>query len=273
MRFYFLLLFVLISNSLWSQHAKVTYVTKVNMNIDFSGNPNMPKDVAERIKKRMAEPQNFQLFFDQNQSVYKKEEALDAPQSGNGTRMMRFGSNSGEITHTNLATREQTTQQELFGKLFLIQNAPKSPQWNFSGETKQIGNYTAYEATYTHMKVPPRTRFSFGQRNNEEEEKPEKVEVTASVWFTPDIPIAAGPESYFGLPGLVLMVQDGNKTIVCTEVQMNSSEKVDLNPPKKGEKVTNEEFNKIQKEKAEEMRERFQNNRRGDNSRQIFIGR
>lgn len=54
---------------------------------------------------------------------------------------------------------------------------------------------------------------------------------------------------------------------------MNSSEKVDLNPPKKGEKVTNEEFNKIQKEKAEEMRERFQNNRRGDNSRQIFIGR
>lgn len=259
-----------------AQLTKATYSLKVSMDLDFGANPNMPKEVAERIKKRLSEPQTFFLYFDKNQSIYKKEEKLDAPQQGNrGMRMMRFGTGGDEITHTNLASRKQISQQELFGKLFLVDKSPKIPEWNVTGETKQIGRYTAYEATYTHKQKPSQIRMSFGRRNNPpaEEEEPEEVDVTVSVWFTPDIPIPAGPERYFGLPGLVLMVQDGNKVLACTEVQMNVAEKVSLDPPKKGQKVTGKEFAEIREEKTKEMRDRFQNNsnRRGQN--QIFIRR
>ncbi|CAI8264544.1 MAG: Uncharacterised protein [Bacteroidota bacterium] len=260
-----------------AQQIKATYSLKVTRNVDFKGNPNMPKQVIERIKKRLAEPVSYDLFFDQTQSIYKQQQKLDTPQSqsgGRGDRWMRYGASSQNIIHTNLATRKQTNQQDLFGKIFLVKKDIKIPKWNFTGESKQIGQYTAYEATYTQMQNPPQFRMPFGRRggaDQEEEKKPEKIEVTVSAWFTPDIPISAGPDSYFGLPGLVLMVQDNNKVLVCTEVQMNSKEKIKLTPPKKGKEVTGNEFNKIREEKSKEMRDRFQNNSNRNSQNRMFI--
>ncbi len=257
-----------------AQLAKATYTMKVSMNMDFTNNPNIPKNVVERIKKRMSEPQNFQLFFDQTQSLYKKEEKLDSPQGRSGVMSMRFGGGAGSITHTDLANRKQTSQQELFGKMFLVSKNMKQRKWNFTGASKQIGQYTAYEATYVYMKAPTSFRMSFGNRakdEEKEEEAPEKVPVTVSVWFTPDIPISAGPANYFGLPGLVLMAQDDNRVLVCTEVQMNIKDKIKLEAPRKGQAVTQEEFSKIREKKAEEMRERFQNNGNRGNGNRIMI--
>ena len=257
-----------------AQLAKATYTMKVRMDMDFTNNPNIPKNVAERIKKRMSEPQSFQLFFDQTQSLYKKEEKLDSPQGERGGMSMRFGGGDGSITHTDLATRKQTSQQELFGKMFLVSKNMKQREWNFTGESKQIGQYTAYEANYVYMKAPTSFRMSFGNRSKDEEkekEAPEKVPVTVSVWFTPDIPISAGPASYFGLPGLVLMAQDDNRVLVCTEVQMNVKDKIKLEAPRKGQAVTQEEFSKIREKKTEEMRERFRNNGNRGNGNRIMI--
>lgn len=274
MRAFMITIFIFISSVTFSQQIKATYAIKVKRNVDFSGNPNMPKQVVERIKKRLSEPIKYDLFFDQNQSIYKQQEKLDTPQSGRGGMWARFEGGSQNIIHTNLATGQQTNQKELFSKLFLINREVKAREWNFTGESKQIGQYMAYEATYTQMQNPPQFRMSFGRRGNNDEEKekePEKIEITVSVWFTPDIPISAGPDNYFGLPGLVLMVQDNKKVLVCTEVQMNPEDKIKLTPPKKGDEVTWKEFNEIREKKAKEMRDRFQNNsNRGTQSR-VFI--
>ena len=274
MRAFLITIFIFISSVTFSQQIKATYAIKVKRNVDFSGNPNMPKQVVERIKKRLSEPIKYDLFFDQNQSIYKQQEKLDTPQSGRGGMWARFEGGSQNIIHTNLATGQQTNQKELFSKLFLINREVKAREWNFTGESKQIGQYMAYEATYTQMQNPPQFRMSFGRRGNNDEEKekePEKIEITVSVWFTPDIPISAGPDNYFGLPGLVLMVQDNKKVLVCTEVQMNPEDKIKLTPPKKGDEVTWKEFNEIREKKAKEMRDRFQNNsNRGTQSR-VFI--
>ena len=274
MRYLIVLISLFFAFGGWAQINIATYSLKVTM--DFSASPNMPKDVADRIKQRLSKPQTFTLFFDKQQSIYKREEKLDAPQQGNrGMRVMRFGSGGNDITHTNLATREQTLQQEMFGKLFLVTKTLWTPKWNFTGETKQIGRYTAYEATYSYKQKPNQFRMSFGRRNNEDKEKeePKEVEVTVSVWFTPDIPVSAGPDRFFGLPGLVLMVQDGKRIFVCTEVNMNTTEKIKLTPPKKGQKVTAEELAKIREEKTKEMRERFQNNSNRKGRNQIYIRR
>ena len=259
-----------------AQFSKATYTMKVSMNTDFTNNPNIPKNVAERIKKRMSEPQNYHLFFDQTQSLFQKEEKLDNPQAGRGGMFMRFGGEAGSITHTNLVSAKQTSQQELFGKKFLISKSMKKRKWNFTGESKQIGQYTAYEATYFYKKAPTSSSMFFSNRGTDKEkeaEVPEKVPVTVSVWFTPDVPVSAGPASYFGLPGLVLMVQDHNKVLVCTELQMNAKDKIKLEAPKKGQPVTQEEFSEIRKKKTEEMRERYRNNRNRDNGNRSIIRR
>ena len=264
-------LLILVASYSNAQLSKATYTMKVSANMDFANNPNIPKNVVERIKKRMSEPQNFHLFFDKTQSLYKKEEKLDSPQGGRGGMSMRFGAGDGSITHTYLATREQTTQQELYGKTFLVSKNMKQRKWNFTGESKQIGQYTAYEATYVYKKTPTSFNMSFGNRDvDKEKEATEKVPVVVSVWFTLDVPISAGPAGYFGLPGLVLMAQDDNRVLVCTEVQMNSKDKVKLEAPKKGQSVTQEEFTEIREKKIKEMRERFRNNgNRGNGNRMM----
>lgn len=62
--------------------------------------------------------------------------------------------------------------------------------WKITNETKQIQNYTCYKATTTF------------RGNNFE------------AWFTPDIPINAGPWKWYGLPGLIVEATDTDKSEV-----------------------------------------------------------
>ena len=98
-------------------------------------------------------------------------------------------------------------------------------------------------------------------RNNSPNDSLKTKDVKVSVWFTPEIPVSAGPSKYFGLPGLVLMVQDDKKMLICNEIKLNINEKISLDAPKRGDVVTRYEFDEIQKIKTEERKVRFQNNR------------
>jgi len=129
------------------------------------------------------------------------------------------------------------------------------------GETKKIGNYICYKATY--VKEDNAFSFSsFGRRgrnndnkDNKKKEEPKTVIVTA--WYTPQIPVSQGPGEFWGLPGLILEVNSGKTTVLCTEITMNPKEKVALKMPKKGKKVSRKEYNKIVEKKMGEMREQF----------------
>ena len=84
-----------------------------------------------------------------------------------------------------------------------------------------------------------------------------------TAWFTPEIPVSTGPAMYGGLPGLNFEISDGNRAMLCTKVVLNPEEKIKIKEPSKGKVVTNSEFNKIQGDKMNEMRERY--NRGGGN--------
>ena len=82
---------------------------------------------------------------------------------------------------------------------------------------------------------------------------PKEIVVTA--WYTPDIPINQGPENYWGLPGLILEVNEGKTIILCSKIVMNTKEKKEIKAPSKGKEVTQAEYDKIVTEKMAEMRE------------------
>ena len=69
----------------------------------------------------------------------------------------------------------------------------------------------------------------------------------------PDIPVAHGPQMYWGLPGLVMEVKDGNSTIICSEVIMNPAEKVVINEPSKGKVISAAKYDVLVEEKMAEM--------------------
>ncbi len=73
-------------------------------------------------------------------------------------------------------------------------------------------------------------------------------------WFTADIPVSAGPEKYYGLPGLILEVNvnHGEQVWIATSIDLTVPEKNQLFEPKEGKKVKTDQYIKIQEEKIEE---------------------
>ena len=80
-------------------------------------------------------------------------------------------------------------------------------------------------------------------------------ENTITAWYCPEIPVNQGPENYWGLPGLILEVNDGKTVMLCTKIVMNAKDKVEIKPATKGKQVTQTEYNDIVKKKMEEMQE------------------
>jgi GLPGLI family protein len=267
-----ILCLLLISSIVVSQkkfEGKATYMTKTTIDMSRFGN-----NVSEAQKKQwMARMKNFlektyTLSFNQNESSWKEDVKLDAP----GTQGMRWGASNGQGSiYKNFANAEMVEDIESFSKRFRIQEKLEQPKWQMTAETKKIGKYTCYKATL--VKADDRITMSnmwrrMSRRRDQDkdstktkEEDIRKIEVTA--WFTPEIPVKTGPAEYYGLPGLILELNAGRTTMLCTEIVLNPEESITIDAPSKGKEVSRDEYNKIIKVKSEEMRERFQNRRRG----------
>jgi GLPGLI family protein len=246
----------------------------------MSGNrdmtPEMQKQIEERMKKMFE--RTFVLNFDKSASIYKEEEKLDAPggQQGGG-RMMMSMMGGGGTNYKNAKTKQFIVDKEFFGKEFLIKDSLPNYEWVLGSESKQIGDYICFKATAV-VKVSESDFRNFRFRNNnnakDADKKAETVKDTAkakktnftddwempkentiTAWYCPEIPVNQGPENYWGLPGLILEVNDGKTVILCSKLVLNSKDKVEIKPASKGKEVTQKEYDEIVKKKMEEMRE------------------
>ena len=95
----------------------------------------------------------------------------------------------------------------------------------------------------------------------------EPKEKRVTVWYTPEIPISQGPEEYWGLPGLILEVNFGKTTILCSKIILNPKEKTTIKELKKGKKVTSEEYERL----IEQQMELMNNQKAGEGEFKIQI--
>ena len=270
-----------------------TYKTKSSIDLDLDSRE-MPEARKQQIRERLknAMEQSFQLTFDRTASTYIKEEKLDAPTAGGPGRggfQIMIGGATGEL-YKDVQEQTYTNQTETFGKVFLVQDSLPQWDWKLGSETKKIGNYTCYKATAirkadTTLFQRVRSLRPGGRNRSDTDSKESKKESVAkdsaksntllsrieppkdrtiTAWYTPEIPISQGPANYWGLPGLILEVNDERTAILCSKIVLNPEEKIVLEAPNKGKKVTQEEYDKILSDKMEEMSERFRGgNRRG----------
>ncbi|MEN9326091.1 MAG: hypothetical protein RI943_512, partial [Bacteroidota bacterium] len=80
-------------------------------------------------------------------------------------------------------------------------------------------------------------------------------EVTVTAWYCPEIPVNQGPDEYWGLPGLIMEVNDGKTVIMCSKLVLNVKEKIEIKAPTGGDKVTQKEYDDIMIKKMKEMSE------------------
>lgn len=231
---------------------KAVYESKRDMSkLKVEGNsmtPEIQQRILEQMKKNMEK--TFVLDFDKTTSLYKEEEKLESPlaDAGSGVRV-RVSTRGGNL-YKNVKEKRYVDENEIFGKEFLIKDALTDWKWEMSSETKMIGDYTCYKATAIRNKIAESKPKDKKSVLNLEETEPKEVRVTA--WYTPDIPVSQGPDDYWGLPGLILEVNDGNTTILCSKIVFNPKEKTQIKEPTKGKVVTQNEYDTILRKKAEE---------------------
>lgn len=249
---------------------------------NFGGNreitPEMQKNIEERMKKMLEK--TFVLNFNKVASIYKEEEKLDAPgQDGGGAKIMSSMMGGGGTQYKNVKQKSYLVDKEFFGKEFLIKDSMPAYKWVMGSESKKIGEYTCFKATAI-VQTDATDFRNFRMRDNKEEEKKEKSlktkdsinankktnfmedveqikEKTITAWYCPEIPINQGPDKYWGLPGLILEVNDGTTVLLCSKIVLNAKEKVEIKAPSKGKEVTQKEYDEIVKKKLEEMREMY----------------
>ncbi|MEP0214310.1 MAG: GLPGLI family protein [Cellulophaga sp.] len=250
---------------------KAIYETKVTKAPDFGGR-DMPearkKEIMERMKSAMEK--TYILTFNRTESYYVEDEKLEAP-GGGGPGWLRFvGSGSTGKYYKNIKEQNYTNQVEMYSKNFLIKDELKKPEWKMGSETKKIGNYTVYKATLTTpidtTGVGAMTRMFRRGRQGEQSERKIPTEKTVVAWYTLDIPISQGPAEYWGLPGLILEIEQEGSTLVCSKIVMNADDVVEVKAPTKGKDINQKDFDELMIKKRQEMMQNFQQ-RRGSGGR------
>ena len=247
---------------------KATYKTSRKTNMSFGENSKMSDEQKEQIKQRMAKmnQKTYILNFNKSESTYKQDVGLDAPkkpQAGGAVMVFSIGGRGDSgVLYKNTKENRVADKTEIQGKVFLVKDELIKYDWKMTGETKNIGSYTCYKATFEREVTKKNVSvmsFGRGESNDKEDAKEEEVteKVVTTAWYTPDIPINNGPDNYWGLPGLILEINDGDQTIVCTEIVLNPEKKIEITEPKGGKVVSREKFGEIQRQKTKEMMDRM----------------
>ncbi|WP_242082648.1 GLPGLI family protein [Aestuariivivens sediminis] len=278
MKQFLTLVFIMsISAGNWAQDFQgiATYKTKRQLHIPLDStqmNSEMYQRMIEMLKKQFEK--TFILTFNKEASVYKEDEKLGAPQTGNMT-MMVVSTEGSDVLYKNMKTKRYTSQNELFGKLFLVKDDLEKWDWTLENETKTIGKYTCYKATMTrHVEVIQGGISVNGEKNlnTESHMEPKMRAVKITAWYTPEIPLNNGPARYYGLPGLILEVNDGEETILCSKIVLYPDKDLEIKEPQKGKEVNREDYDAIVERKMQEEQERFNGGRHDGERIEIRIG-
>ncbi len=211
------------------------------------------KQIKERLKNRLEK--TYILDFNKEASLFEEKDKLDAISGATDS----WGDNfSRGLQYKNVKENKLVQSQEFYGKKFLVVDELEPLNWQLGKETKQIGNYTCFKAVAS---APTKNlewyNFSWAELRKPEPKEGEEPEIemtTIEAWYTPQIPVSHGPAEYWGLPGLILEVSYGNTVMLCSEIQLNPEDDVEIIAPDKGKKINKKDYKEVIVGKMTEMR-------------------
>lgn len=211
---------------------KVIYKDVQKMDIQLEGDA---AEFAHMLPKERSSMKS--LTFNKKASLY---ENFKGEESEGGTHMDESEGMMVQVqmvepenkTYVDFNARKAIEQREFMSRTFLIEKELSNIKWKISGEQKNILGYPCTEAVCT---------------NSQGE--------IVKAWFAPQIPLSAGPDTLYNLPGLImeLDISDGDRMITATSIEETSQDKIELKKPKKGKKVSYAEYKEIVDEKMKEM--------------------
>jgi GLPGLI family protein len=193
---------------------KIEFEKKTNLHkqLEFEENETW----RSMIKKSMpaVKTSYFDLYFDGNKTIYtpgrevvnaqKVPDWFDGPANDN-------------IVYTDLNQQTFNSQKTVFEDIFNIQDTVRKIAWKITPDTRTIAGFECRKATAIIM---------------------DSVFVVA--FYTDQIVTPGGPESFAGLPGMILglALPRLNTTWFATKLEMVDVKESTLVAPKKGKKTT-----------------------------------
>lgn len=215
--------FLFFTINFFSQSGIITYNIKVEVQ-----EGKVPENFARQLKKSLdyANKQQFELVFTKNKSKFNplQKVSIDNDYDQKTETLARLAFSTGsDFFYDN----QLKTEIEKKGDGTLLKAINSNTNWEISTESKKISSYLCYKAIL---------KISFVNR------KGVSGIQTITAWFAPSLPFPFGPKNFYGLPGLILELQENKTTYLATKIELTDKEfKIDF---PKGKTITKEEYDK-----------------------------
>jgi len=222
--------FLLTANILFAQvkvitSGTITFEKRLNLHAiaknELGGKPNQGTiDAYEKYKKSI--PQFTTLT---STLVFNTDKSLFTPVDRMPPQGYDFNNNPMNkqlnIVYTDFATNTNIAQKEMYGNLFIVKDSTRKITWRLTDQTQEIAGFKCRRANGLIL---------------------DSVYVVA--FYTDEIGVSGGPESFWGLPGMILQVALPHENVIWTakKVTTEAIAPTAILPPKKGKNISRKEL-------------------------------
>jgi GLPGLI family protein len=193
---------------------KITYERKENLHKQFTEKDSWTEAFLKTLPKYKTD--FFELSFNTTQSAYKISAEDEAQIPG----WLKTAATN--LIWQNFKDTQIVAVKQVFENNYIIEDSLPTYEWKYLGEFREIAGYTCRKASTILF---------------------DSVYVIA--FYTEQIPVAGGPESFNGLPGMILgiAIPRVNLTYFATKVEPQTlAENVFIMPKQKGKKTNFKAF-------------------------------
>ncbi|WP_158827730.1 GLPGLI family protein [Mucilaginibacter lacusdianchii] len=176
----------------------------------------LPAFEAYKKQKPQFKKLKSTLTFNGNQTLFVPNEDADEDQTFSSPMVTQ-----NNTTYTNLGDGLSTTLKTVFEQSFLVKDSIRHINWKITDERRDIAGYSCRRANAVVM---------------------DSIYVVA--FYTDEIPTSGGPESFTGLPGMILglAMPHENITWFATRVTDQTVQAATIKPPSKGKPMDNKKL-------------------------------
>lgn len=227
----FILTFFIFKVPVFSQSGQIEYVSFLKSDITNYFNKEL-ENIVDKDDSNIF----YSLIVNGNKSIFFCENTLS--KKTNKINLQEINSKLIGTVFLDLKNKVFVQKKIVYGEELTIKDTIKNYAWELiSNETKIIDNMLCYKAIHKEM-IEKKIE---NEKNEIQVIKKEKI-ITA--WYCPSININVGPLGFYGLPGLIIILEDDIFVYQAKKInlKLNYKQKKLVEPPKASKYLNNDEF-------------------------------
>lgn len=175
------------------------------------------------------------LSFNTEQAIYEEDESQKEAISEHlmtALEKANYAKNPNpkvKKLYSDLSKQKSMKQLDFMTRTFLVEDDLGVKPWKLTAKKKKVMDYVCMGADII------------------------EGEETITAWFTPEIPVSAGPAGYHGLPGMILGLEKNDEVfLLATGIELNMPKDDLASRLEKGQKMSQEKFDQVVEEKIKE---------------------